>query len=234
MRRVSRTAGTADAMIFDMRLLFALLGASLSSCRSVNPEFVEQERASSAHAMDTEGDAEDSDEGEDDGSGEGGGDGAEATTAEATSGGDATTLGSDDATGSGEELDCTDCEPVQGMERAFCLCPSPGSWAEAELDCQARGGVLTAIEDAQENDTLTQAAAGLSDVMGADFWIGLSRSDDGTWAWVDGRPLSYTNWSAGSPGGANNDCAEMQLSNGQWNDSACSSQQQGFICSSLD
>ena len=52
--------------------------------------------------------------------------------------------------------------------------------------------------------------------------------------WVDGSALQFTNWRPGEPstrGLAGNDenCAEVFLSDGKWNDEDCSSKR-AFIC----
>ena len=52
--------------------------------------------------------------------------------------------------------------------------------------------------------------------------------------WVDGSPLQYTNWRPGEPstrGLAGNDenCVEVFLSDGLWNDENCNSKR-AFIC----
>ena len=52
--------------------------------------------------------------------------------------------------------------------------------------------------------------------------------------WVDGSPLQYTNWRPGEPttrGLAGNDenCVEVDLSDGKWNDEDCNSKR-AFIC----
>ena len=53
------------------------------------------------------------------------------------------------------------------------------------------------------------------------------------WAWTDGTPTEYVNWSEGEPsdpdGSEGENCVEMYMFNGKWNDVWCSAQN-GYIC----
>lgn len=186
-------------------------GVAAVGCRMANPAFLD---ASDSQSADTEAAAQTD------------------TDTEGSSSGTSSTGVTDEESGSPAELDCDGCELLR-LERTFCVCPTPSSWTEARDACVGRGGVLARIATSDENTALVEAGAGLANVNGADLWIGYTDVvDEGIWVWEDGRPTTFENWSdaALDDPGDGEDCAEIQLSNGEWNDSPCSSQQQGFIC----
>jgi len=70
-----------------------------------------------------------------------------------------------------------------------------GSWLSAESNAQALGGHLVTINDAAEE-------AWLRATFGTDirYWIGFNdAAAEGTWVWVSGEPVTYTNWDSGEP-----------------------------------
>jgi len=69
------------------------------------------------------------------------------------------------------------------------------TWAQARDACVAAGGNLAVVDDAQESATYGN--------LGAQYWIGGSdAAQEGTWRWVTGQALAYTNWAAGQPDNA--------------------------------
>lgn len=91
---------------------------------------------------------------------------------------------------------------------------SPATWNTAQNVCQQNGGNLAVINSAAENAYL----ANLLTLQSA--WIGCSdTASEGNFQWVNGDPLTYTNWYPGQPNNYNGgqDYVEM-LNNGQWND----------------
>ena len=51
-------------------------------------------------------------------------------------------------------------------------------------------------------------------------------------AWTDNTPVDYTNWNPGEPNSnfvGDEDCAEMYLETGKWNDLDCLTLQ-GYVC----
>ncbi len=90
----------------------------------------------------------------------------------------------------------------------------PATWQAAQANCQANGGHLAVINNATENAFL----ANILTLQSA--WIGLSDAgSEGNFSWVNGQPLSYTNWYPGQPNNYNGsqDYVEM-LNTGLWND----------------
>ena len=77
-------------------------------------------------------------------------------------------------------------------------------------------GHLVTITSASEN-TFVDNLVGNHNFK---LWIGLSDEiTEGTYQWVTGEPLAYTNWITGQPYyGTDEDYAEFLSSNGKWND----------------
>lgn len=97
--------------------------------------------------------------------------------------------------------------------RYFCSLYS-ATWEQAKTDCGAVGGYLAVMDDAGENAFVA------SKLMGRNAYIGLSDSNtEGTFEWVNGAPLNFTNWAAGQPDNLNGlqDYVEMAPS-GLWSD----------------
>lgn len=91
---------------------------------------------------------------------------------------------------------------------------SPATWQNAQANCVANGGNLAVVTSAAENNFIA------SKLTTQSAYIGLSdHLQEGTFKWVDGSPLSYTNWYPGQPNnyGVGQDYVEM-LSSGLWND----------------
>ena len=77
------------------------------------------------------------------------------------------------------------------------------TWAASQAEASALGGNLVTINDAAENDWVFDTfSAGQRNL-----WIGLYDADsNGTYGWVDGTVLSYSNWDTGpspQPDGGN-------------------------------
>jgi len=95
-----------------------------------------------------------------------------------------------------------------------------GDWATAEANAVALDGHLVTINDAAEQAWLVGQFRG--DTW---YWIGMNDIDtEGTWVWVSGEAVTYTNWSPGEPNnsgapGGNEDWVFMNWgSPGIWND----------------
>ncbi|KAL7385242.1 hypothetical protein ABVT39_018094 [Epinephelus coioides] len=95
----------------------------------------------------------------------------------------------------------------------YLLSSGSGSWDEARKDCRGRGADLVEFLN---NFTQTYA------------WIGLTdRDEEGTWKWIDGTPLTLSNWEVNQPdnGGGDpqwgeEDCVHIRPDS-EWNDRSC-------------
>ena len=114
----------------------------------------------------------------------------------------------------------------------------PETWEGARAVCQAEGGDLASIHNAEEN-ALAHAAidqakhAAYHD--GTDWpgtWIGLNdRSSEGSWVWSDGSPTDFIAFQEHEPNqGSNENCGFYYFNFGtEWADVHCD-QRIGFLC----
>ena len=92
------------------------------------------------------------------------------------------------------------------------------SWTDAKADAESRGGHLATITSAAEKETILGLLGGsISDHM----WIGATdEGTEGTWKWVTGEEMDYTDWSGGEPNNAGNEDYAVAGwgGGGSWND----------------
>ncbi|XP_066279344.1 macrophage mannose receptor 1-like [Branchiostoma lanceolatum] len=109
------------------------------------------------------------------------------------------------------------------------------TYVQATTICQADGGTLAMPRDGTTNDFLIALKNTAN--PSTRFYFGLDRRD-GSWNYVDGGELSYTDWGAGEPNneGGDEHCADyLPAAHGvankkdKWNDAPCS-KFAGFIC----
>lgn len=112
------------------------------------------------------------------------------------------------------------------------------SWSAAQEKCLEMGGQLATVTRAEENTMIIQMAKmGKRDA----YWLGATdKVKEGVWVWVDGRPMTYTNWGPYQPN--NKQLAEHYLLvvvrsgnarlNNKWSDQAktADGHRPGFIC----
>ena len=98
-----------------------------------------------------------------------------------------------------------------------------GSWTACQAQAVTLGGNLVTINDAAENAWVYETFGGVDKPL----WIGLTdQATEGTFAWISGEPLTYSNWSAGEPNNnQDEDYAyivqanpDLPLTPGKWND----------------
>uniref|UniRef100_A0A914DBP9 C-type lectin domain-containing protein n=1 Tax=Acrobeloides nanus TaxID=290746 RepID=A0A914DBP9_9BILA len=95
------------------------------------------------------------------------------------------------------------------------------TWINAAVDCASQGGNLTSISNAFVNNFIVNLA---EQHFGTPtrFWIGGSNSissNNGSWVWIDGNNMTYTNWAIGRPRNiAAYDSIQMHTPSGQWYD----------------
>ena len=98
------------------------------------------------------------------------------------------------------------------------------TWTNAESAAQSLGGHLVTINDAAEQAYLEDNV--LPDIINTlsenEFWIGFNDTAvEGTWEWISGEPVTYTNWRSGEPNNShgNEDYGVLVgWSDSEWND----------------
>jgi len=91
------------------------------------------------------------------------------------------------------------------------------TWSAAKAAATALGGHLLTISNAAENNLFTGLGS---------HWAGFTdEAVEGTWVWVTGEPVTYTNWAGGEPNnsGGNEDHMQINWSGTTWNDNNGSS-----------
>jgi len=125
--------------------------------------------------------------------------------------------------------DCP-CPTVRYREGIFLNgCAETASWGRARDICAVYGMRLVTIPDRATND---QVQALASDLRRGAAWIGLTdQRVEGSFEWVDGSALEWSNWAPFEPNnlGRGEDCVQLYPWNGQWNDADCALQAP-FIC----
>jgi len=117
---------------------------------------------------------------------------------------------------------------VQGVDPASGTCYAATTGTRATFDaaqaaCEAIGADLATIDSAATNAFLT---ALLGDVEA--FVGGSDRLNEGAFVWIDGTPVTYTNWRSGEPNNGGDsyqeDCIVLQPQlGGVWDDRPCDS-----------
>ncbi|TWT46101.1 Lectin C-type domain protein [Phycisphaerae bacterium RAS1] len=95
-----------------------------------------------------------------------------------------------------------------------------GTWIEAQLVAESIGGDLATVDDVDENTWLVDTFRFWTKTE-RPFWIGLTdRNVEGTFEWVDGTPVGFTNWNPGEPNNLGNEdyVAVNDFSINGWND----------------
>lgn len=95
------------------------------------------------------------------------------------------------------------------------------TWTGSQAEAVSLGGNLVTINDAAEQAWVYNSFAKFGGVSRA-LWIGLTDAlIEGSFTWVSGEPVTYTNWSPGEPNNSGNeDFVHMWYppNLGQWND----------------
>ena len=109
---------------------------------------------------------------------------------------------------------------------AYLLIEEFKTWNDAKIDCESLGGYLVTISSQSENDFVANL------MVSDEIWIGFTdESIEGSWEWVTGESVTYTNWSQDEPNddGDGEDNAEMS-SSGYWNDYEGPSYLLNYVC----
>ena len=98
-------------------------------------------------------------------------------------------------------------------------------WQNAQDDCAGRGAHLVTITSAAENTFVLSLLGG-----GGTVYFGINdRATEGTYVWVTGEPVVYTNFLDGEGTSGSEDCGEMNTTNGGWYDDQCDNDRP-YVC----
>ena len=125
--------------------------------------------------------------------------------------------------GSKDEDGYCPCDVEEYGGHVYMYCASAGTWADDRTTCLTYGYDLASVNDSAENTEMVDQA--YSRYVGK-WWIGLTdQAVEGTWAWIAGDAVTYTNWHAGEPnGGTSESCTQLgRFGDYTWNDEPCSS-----------
>lgn len=128
---------------------------------------------------------------------------------------------------------------TDGGQSEYIFCDSAVNFSIAEADCEGTGinWHMVRIDSASENSYIN------SIISNGNVWLGgTDQSAEGTWLWYDGEqfwqgeddgvPVNslYSNWNNNEPNqSGDEDCLEMRLSGGNWNDLRCTNNLR-YVC----
>uniref|UniRef100_A0A673BHE3 Macrophage mannose receptor 1 n=1 Tax=Sphaeramia orbicularis TaxID=375764 RepID=A0A673BHE3_9TELE len=115
--------------------------------------------------------------------------------------------------------------PFRGHCYAF-INSMVNNWAHASVECLKMGAALVSIEDPHEGLFIQQTLELLQD-SARSFWIGLYKTNEGEWMWIDNSVMDYTNWKPGMP--KSDSCVDIDSDSGQWSTYSCS-RYRSYIC----
>lgn len=128
---------------------------------------------------------------------------------------------------------CNGCTPAVDGDHTYFFCPDPADFEAARTACMVFGADLVTIDDAAELDFIVATDVPPTNGVGG-YFIGLNdRQTEGQYVWADGAAAVFTNYNDGEPndaGGAE-DCTEMSVDIGIWNDVSCDGR--AFICEAV-
>lgn len=119
------------------------------------------------------------------------------------------------SSGAGSTKTNAEDETENSSEHRYEIINERMTWTEAEAYCEAEGGHLATVGSEEEYANILEAAGTTSRQV---LWLGASRQSDGTFRWVDGDELSYTDWMTGEPNNetGDEDYLVMFIVNGEW------------------
>ncbi|KAG7220641.1 hypothetical protein INR49_017895 [Caranx melampygus] len=104
------------------------------------------------------------------------------------------------------------------------------SFDEAKMSCDDHGAALVTINNRFEQAYINSLLFGRT---GDFFWIGLhDQTSPGSYRWLSGDEVSYTNWNRDQPVNVGRGCVSMAtgIATGLWEVRECASSKAKFIC----
>lgn len=118
-----------------------------------------------------------------------------------------------------EELADATCPVFNGHVLA---CWSSGTtWDDAKAYCESVGGHLATSTSPEKNQLLRRLLASRTFNTNSNAWLGMTRGATGSFEWITGEPVDYTNFESGEPNNdrGNEDSVELyNKDSATWND----------------
>ncbi|CAD6185719.1 unnamed protein product [Caenorhabditis auriculariae] len=126
------------------------------------------------------------------------------------------------------------CFPLESHigDKCYRFFQIPKTFKDATQYCHDMGYTIVTICNAIDNNYLASVAGPALSITYGKYWIGYTKSANGTWNWVDTQCNSpgYKNWQSGYPFSTEN-CATEVTPSGFWRSEQCDSLQ-FFACQS--
>ncbi|HKS38960.1 MAG TPA: FG-GAP-like repeat-containing protein, partial [Verrucomicrobiae bacterium] len=111
---------------------------------------------------------------------------------------------------------------------AYLITDTAVNWSAAEAQAQSLGGHLVTINSSPENAFIRDTYSPFGTL-----WTGFTdQAVEGTFAWISGESVTFTNWNPGEPnngGGGGNEDFTSFLTSGFWNDADGGNNYRGVI-----
>ncbi|KAI3376176.1 hypothetical protein L3Q82_016700, partial [Scortum barcoo] len=96
--------------------------------------------------------------------------------------------------------------------RCFLYVHTSMTWANAERNCQKRGGNLASVHSFIEHHVIQGVILGSTHLYPLTWLGGFDATQEGTWFWSDGKPFTFNYWDQGQPDNhANAHCLVMNF-----------------------
>jgi hypothetical protein len=116
---------------------------------------------------------------------------------------------------------CLDCNLFAFGASSYAFCTLPRVYKDARLECGKRGGDLLVIDDVDENKAVAGHGAAVAGTVGS-WYCGLNDiAVEGSFVWLNGLPVGYTNWAPGEPSNTGDEDCAVLYDGGDWNDQKC-------------
>ncbi|XP_041443115.1 C-type lectin domain family 4 member G isoform X2 [Xenopus laevis] len=106
------------------------------------------------------------------------------------------------------------------------LSDEKSTWEKSKAACKSLKALLLIFKDSKEMESLNRILP-----KNIRYWIGLKRDTQYTWKWLDGTPMTFSNWDRDEPNNSGNKENCVESISGPWNDRNCEESEQ-YICKS--
>uniref|UniRef100_A0A8P4KLD0 C-type lectin domain-containing protein n=1 Tax=Dicentrarchus labrax TaxID=13489 RepID=A0A8P4KLD0_DICLA len=97
-------------------------------------------------------------------------------------------------------------------DRCFIYIPTEMTWADAEKNCQDRGGNLASVHSFEEHQAIQGMILILTQAYPLTWLGGYDAAQEGAWFWSDGTRFQFNFWDEGQPDNrANAHCMLMNF-----------------------